>query len=116
MPNILAEHASNLYDLLDGDHGTVDDNTPLDDHHVEHDWVVLGSSPSRTSRWHEKYWLVLRNAADEVYGIEYGVGLTENQEDDLPWDGSLQYLELTPLHRREVMTVTYDNTPPRTTG
>jgi hypothetical protein len=108
---ISAEHATDLYELLDGDNGTVDPNPPLDDNFVAHNWVVLGSAPSRTSRWHERYWLVLRADDDTVWGIEYGIGLTENQEDDLPWEDGPDELQLTRLYPHEVTTVTYQTKP-----
>lgn len=60
---------------------------------------------SRTSRWHEKYWLVVRNADGDTYGLEYGVGLTENQEDDLPWDRAADDKQM-PLRRLYAHTVT----------
>jgi hypothetical protein len=109
---IPAEHARDLYALFD-DHGVIDDNPPLDDTSVAHDWLVLGSTLSRISRWHERYWMLLRNADDEVWGLEYGVGLTEDQEDDLPWEHARGELPLTRLYPYAVTTVEYRTKPPK---
>lgn len=111
MKTISAEHATDLYELLDGDNGIIDDDPVQDDTTTMHEWVVLGSAPSRTSRWHERYWLVLRNIDDEVWGIEYGIGLTENQEDDLPWEDGPDELKLTRLYPHVVTTTEYRTSP-----
>jgi hypothetical protein len=68
---------------------------------------------SRTSRWHEKYWLVVHNAEGDAYGLEYGIGLTENQEDYFPWEGVSDDLELplTRLYAHTVTTVVYRREP-----
>jgi hypothetical protein len=68
---------------------------------------------NRTSRWHERYWLVVRDAQGDTYGIEYGVGLTENQEDDLPWDhvSDDRELKLTRLFPHPVTTTVYRREP-----
>lgn len=101
------QHAADLFALFD-DHGVIDDDDPVqDDTTTMHEWVLLGSTPSRQSRWHEKYWMVLRDADDALWGLEYGVGLTEDQEDDLPWDRATKPLPLTRLYPHAVTTVEY---------
>lgn len=81
------------------------------------DWVLVGdvedAPHSRTSRWHEKYWLVVRNAEGETFGLEYGIGLTEDQEEDLPWEfgDSDRELTLTRLYPHTVTTTVYRTKP-----
>jgi hypothetical protein len=104
------EHAADVYALFD-DHGVIDENPPLDDNNVAHGWVLLGSVPSRQSRWHEKYWMLLRDADDALWGLEYGVGLTEDQEDDLPWRDHAGPLPLVRLYPHTVTTVEYRTKP-----
>jgi len=102
-------HAADLYALFD-DHGDIDDSYQ-DDTNTAHNWVVLGSTPSRQSRWHERYWMVLRDADDALWGLEYGVGLVEDVEDDLPWDDARQPMALTRLYPHTVTTVEYRTKP-----
>jgi hypothetical protein len=83
-------------------------------------WTLVGDIEShahysRQSRWHDRYWLVARNAEGETFGLEYGIGLTENQEDDLPWDrvpGDRER-QLTRLYPHTVTRVEYHTTPAR---
>lgn len=103
-------HAADLYALFD-DHDVIDPNPSMDDTTTAHNWVVLGSVPSRTSRWHERYWMVLRDADDAIWGIEYGVGLTEAQEDDLPWKEIRSPLPLRRLYPHTVTTTEYRTEP-----
>lgn len=98
------QHAADLFALFD-DHGEIDDN------YVAHGWVVLGSAPTRQSRWHERYWMVPRDADDALWGLEYGVGLVEDVEDDLPWDGHPGPLPLARLYPHTVTTVEYRTKP-----
>lgn len=105
MKTIHPQHAADLYALFD-DHGVIERDFQ-DDTNTLHEWIVLGSVPSRTSRWHERYWMVLENVDGETYGLEYGVGLTEDQEDDLPWYGATRPLPLTRLYPHTVTTVEY---------
>lgn len=104
------EHAADLFELFD-DHGVIDDDPPQDDTTTAREWTVLGSTPSRQSRWHERYWMVLRDADDALWGLEYGVGLTEDQEDDHPWDGATGPLSLVRLYPHAVTTVEYRTAP-----
>ncbi len=66
-----------------------------------------------TGRWHERYWMVLRDADGVLWGVEYGVGLTENQEDDHPWDRGGGPIPLVRLDRRERIVVEYVKAAPR---
>lgn len=101
-PTITAAQAADLYCDGEGDPGDTAGPWTLA--------VDVEDAPhSRTSRWHEKYWLVVRNNAGDTYGLEYGVGLTEDQEDGLPWDrGAGEWeLPLTRLYAHTVTTTTY---------
>ena len=95
---ITAEHAGDLYDSEDGE--------------IVGPWTKVGSQHVRQSRWHNIHWLVVRNAAGEHWGLLYHIGLTEYQENELPWeeygDGPF---ELTRLYPHEVTRVEYRKTP-----
>lgn len=107
MTTISAAHAAALFALY-WDNGLL----PVKDQREAHGWIVLGSTPSgRDGRWHERFWMLLRNDAGEVYGVEYGVGLTEDQEDDHPWERGQADLPLTRLHAHTVTTVEYRTKP-----
>lgn len=101
------QHAADLYELLDYEHGKVDDSR-VDETNTVDSWVLYGSTPIRTSRWHERYWLVIADrGSGETYGIEYGIGLTECQENELPWEGREEPLPLTRLRPHTVTTTVY---------
>lgn len=79
-------------------------------------WTIVGATDShysRQSRWHNRYWLVVRDGNGNDWGIEYGIGLTENQEHDLPWDDvpDDRQLPLVRLYPQEVTTVEYRTRP-----
>lgn len=62
-----------------------------DDHRWERDMtLVISSMPSR-----------------QLYGIDFRVGLTEDQENTYPWDGATRPIELYRMERREVIHVEY---------
>ncbi len=108
---ITAGEAEELYADGEGEHGD-----------VVGDWTLVGGSldhKHRESRWHQRYWLIVRDAAGELYGLDFGMGLTESQENDFPWpsyvDRSIpadRELKLTRLYRHEVTRVEYWTTPP----
>jgi hypothetical protein len=101
------QHAQDLFYLYD-DHELLHDDPESE--RFLHGYTVLGSVESgNTGRWHERYWMVLRDDADgSVWGVEYGVGLTENQEDDYPWErGGGKPIPLVRLDRRERTVVEY---------
>lgn len=100
MPTITRDEAGDLY--ADGE-GRTDDTAGSWSLVVD----VEDAPHNRTSRWHERYWLVVRNADGELFGIEYGRGLTETQEDDLPWERDGNPLNLVPLVAEEVTTTRY---------
>jgi hypothetical protein len=61
------------------------------------EWRQVGKQLIRTSRWTEHFWLVVTNGSG-LWGVEYEVGLTEDQECRYPWEeGSGEEIELTPL-------------------
>lgn len=105
-PTITALDAASLYSDMEGRPG--DTAGP---------WTLVidteDAPHSRTSRWHEKYWLVVRDEQGETYGLEYGIGLTENQEDSLPWEGvpDDRDLPLTRLYAHTVTTTVYRHEP-----
>jgi hypothetical protein len=103
------QHAADLYELLDSEHGATYDHQ--DDTNTAHEWILRGSTPARTSRWHKIYWLVLENEAGEFWGLLYGTGLTESHEDDLPWEETEQLLPLTRLYPHTVTRTEYRKVP-----
>lgn len=80
-------------------------------------WTLVGGAQDhkeRQSRWHQQYWLVVENAEGETWGVGYGIGLTENQENDFPWEaytGDEATLPLTRLHRHVTTSVKYSTKP-----
>lgn len=108
MATITAAQAEELYSDGEGQHGdTVDD------------WTLVGEShdhPTRQSRWHQRYWLIVRDADGATWGLGFGIGLTEYQENDFPWEGwagkpGTRELELTRLYPHTITRVEYRTRP-----
>lgn len=108
MATITAAQAEELYcdgEGVDGD--TVDD------------WTLVGQAQEHTAgsgRWHQRYWLIVRNDQGEIYGLGYGLGLTESQEHDFPWEGwagkpGTRELGLTRLYPHTITRVEYRREP-----
>ncbi len=96
-----------LYEIVKGK-GAGFGDTPANTDLIVDDWVFVGSFPSCTTDQHERYWLVVHDRAeDRSYCLEDGIGLTEGQENDYPWDEAGQPLPLTHLYRQEIVTVRY---------
>jgi hypothetical protein len=88
--------AAKLYSGGDGDHAGL--------------WSRFTTVDIERGRWHQWRWLVLIDVTGDTggfWGLRYGVGLTEEQEHELPWDGAGGPLELTRLYRHAVMRVEY---------
>jgi hypothetical protein len=99
MHRLTAAQAVELYCDGEGEHGD-----------VEGDWTLVGGShdhPHRQSRWHQRYWLIAHNEQGEHYGIDFGLGLTEYQEHDFPWED-------VPDDRNMALTRLYPHTITRT--
>jgi hypothetical protein len=107
---ITAGEAEELYADGEGEHGD-----------VVGDWTLVGGAldhEHRQSRWHQRQWLIVRNRAGEFYGLDFGVGLTEDQEDEFPWrDRPTDHgLSMTRLYPHEVTRVEYRSTPAEAPG
>lgn len=105
-----ARHVAELYEEFQDR-----DDTPeaAADSDLVAGWSVVGSALVRTSRWHERRWLVLCEVATgETWGVEYGIGLTEDQEDELPWAGVVGPIGLVRLYEHQVTETVYRITPP----
>jgi hypothetical protein len=94
---------------------TIDPDTAADFHEVQEggfggEWKFVTVQPIRTSRWHEINWLVVQHEDGDFYGLEFRDGLTEDQENEHPWDDADGPLPLTRLYPREVTTVEYRTT------
>ncbi|MFI6819754.1 hypothetical protein ACIBJE_02230 [Micromonospora sp. NPDC050187] len=99
MKTIEPDHAAELHE--DGEPGA-----------TAGPWTLAGTQHIRQSRWHDIYWLVVRDEAGEHWGLEYREGLTESQESERPWDDAEEPLALTRLYPHEVTRVEYRTTPP----
>lgn len=107
-PTITPDEAAELYDELAWAHDTlVSAETPP----TAGPWTLVGSSHKRESRWHNRYWLIVRDQDGADWGVEYGIGLTEIQENDLPWDNARGPLPLTRLYPHTVTNVQYRTKP-----
>jgi hypothetical protein len=82
-------------------------------------WTVVNAEYSLGSdRWMENYWMVLANAAGELWAVFYQRGLTENQPHEYSWEESwMQTDGRIPMVRvwsREVKVVEYVSRRPET--
>lgn len=97
MTTIKAADAAELYADGEGEHGDTAGG-----------WTLVGQvqdHKERQSRWHQRYWLIVQDADWTTYGLSFGLGLTEMQENDLPWEDVPDDREL-PLIRLYPHTVT----------
>lgn len=68
---ISAEDAAELFELADGErHG---------------EWMRITDQTGDSSRWREHHLLVISNGGGH-FGIPFALGLTENQDHELPWE------------------------------
>jgi hypothetical protein len=102
VPRIDPPDAADLYESKDGD--------------TIAGWTRIGTQLDRTSRWLDYHYLVLANQDGEHYGLSYGTGLTEMQEDELPWEDSVDRLPLVRLYPHQVTTTVYRTEPADPTG
>jgi hypothetical protein len=88
-------------------------------------WTLVGGAQDhkgRQSRWHQRYWLIVRDHEDACWGLGYGIGLTEMQENDFPWDPGYgaadpnKMLPLTRLYPHSVTTTVYKTEPAEVTA
>lgn len=110
-PRIRAAAAEELYCDGEGQDGDTADG-----------WTLVGAAQEhkqRHSRWHQRYWLIVRDHEGNCWGVGYGLGLTECQENDLPWEGPYDHrtnadamLPLTRLYPHTITQVKYSTKPP----
>jgi len=88
-------------------------------------WTLVGDAQEhdeRQSRWHQRYWLVVRDHEGATWGLSYGLGLTEYQENDFPWDSYSASatpdteLPLTRLYPHTITRVEYRTKPQAVTS
>lgn len=105
---IEASTAEELFEGLHYDHGT-----PARDGATVDGWRLVASSETDQGRWHERYFLVITDETGDLWGLRYGIGLTENQENDMPWEGvpADKALPLTRLYAHEVTRTEYRTRP-----
>jgi hypothetical protein len=72
-----SETAGQLYFLADGDNES----------EIVNGFQSITTEYLENSRWTGRYRLIIRRVADgALFAIDYGLGLTEYQDDDLPWE------------------------------
>lgn len=91
------DHAAEMYDCSNGA--------------TAGPWTRVGRQHIRTSRWMEIYYLVVADEEGRYWGIRFDEGLTEEQENELPWDKAETPLPLTRLYPHKVTTTEYRTTP-----
>jgi hypothetical protein len=94
------EHADELHEAIYGDTAV-----------TVGPWTFVGKQWIRESRWHNWYWLIVRDEDGQHWGLEYGDGLTESQENEWPWDDADGDLKLAPLYPHQVTKTEYRQTP-----
>lgn len=97
---IAAGDAEELYEMEDGE-SLIDGPTR-----------VTEQVRSR-GRWHEWRYLVIRDTDDTLWGIEFGIGLTEYQENEMPWRGSnsVRPVPMVRLYEHTTVTTEYRTEP-----
>lgn len=85
--------------------------THADDGEQYFGWTRLAKQNTDTTRWHAWYRLVLRDPAGDVWGLAFGEGLTENQEDELPWERGEEPVKLVRLYPHTVTRVEWRDKP-----
>lgn len=58
------------------------------------DWRYVAQERQGSRRWMEDWILVIERADDTFWAIDYSVGLTENQDNEIPWCKSMWSTEL----------------------
>lgn len=56
-----------------------------DERNPETLWRYMATERLGSRRWQADYNMIIENQAGELYSIAYSLGLTENQDNDLPW-------------------------------
>lgn len=108
MATIEPEHAEALYDAL-SDNGHEE---PIGHGLVVGPWILIGSSATEDGRWHQRFYLIVGDEAGDTWGLRYGIGLTEEQEDDLPWEDACGCpLPLVRLYAQEVTRIEWRERP-----
>ncbi len=111
---IPAGTAEELYELLN-DHGHVDPNVRADETTSVDGWTLIGSQATGSGRWHADYLLIVRDDMGATWGLPYGIGLTEEQENELPWRETWQQTDggcrLVRVYPHEVTRVEYRHQP-----
>lgn len=76
-------------------------------------WTLVADVRGDSGRWTEWWTFVLRHKEhpDALWGLDYGLGLTENQDHTLPWKDKDGPLTLYRLYAHTVTTVEYLSTP-----
>ena len=72
-------------------------------------WRRAGSQKEDDGRWSAWYLLIVQDEQGITWGLSYGLGLTEYQDHDLPWESEEEdeLLALAGLHPHEVTRIEY---------
>ncbi|MET0417269.1 MAG: hypothetical protein ABW022_14755 [Actinoplanes sp.] len=79
----------------------------------EGDWMKVAVQENGNTRWARNYTMILKSPDGEFWGVSYSVGATEEQENDMPWQGKSddEPIELTRMYPRTITRVEYWPTP-----
>jgi hypothetical protein len=81
-----------------------------DDGEKSGDWARVAVQHIDTARWYEHYYLVITDEPDVFWGAHYSEGLTENQDNDYPWEDR-DSVSLVRLYPHEVTRMEYRSKP-----
>lgn len=97
--------AGTAADLYEGENGD-----------TAYGWTRVADVRDSSGRWMEHRTLIVADANGVSWGVRYDVGLTEEQEHELPWDGGAESLELVRLYPHTVTKTVYRTEPPAATA
>lgn len=99
MTTISAEHAEELADAEEGE--------------KVGPWTHVADQAGRSGRWRQARTLVIADEQGQHWGVNYAVGLTENQDHEFPWAGvpDDHQITLVRLFAHTVTTVKYRTKP-----
>lgn len=93
-----ADDAAELYETTDGG--------------SHNGWTRVADQKLKSGRWMENHYLVVTKG-DGFFGVPYAVGLTEEQEHELPWeDQPDKPIKMVPLVAEQVTKTVYRRVKP----
>jgi hypothetical protein len=87
-------------DLFDSDDGDVVDG-----------WTRVTDQEGDDGRWYRYHTLVVQDPTGRYWGIDYSMGLTENQDNDFPWKPDYQpppeFIDIVEMYGLEITTTVW---------